>query len=106
MVITGRWGLYEESKSTGATLASQAEDAATLAVDDGSAISPGAVLLIESEQELVTGVSTPSDSTANTNGALDNETDVVTLTDASLVNDRRGYPGKFRADENCGYLRK
>lgn len=86
VVITGRWGLYEESKSTGAEVASQAEDALTLTVDNGAVVSPGAVLLIESEQELVTGVSTPTDSTANTNGAITNEADTLTLTDASLVN--------------------
>ena len=83
--IMGKWGLWEKSKSTGATVASQTDSATTLVVDDASGISPGAVLLIESEQELVTGIGSPSDSTTNTNEALDAEEDQVTVLDGTKV---------------------
>lgn len=84
--IAGRWGKYEKTKVTGATVASQTNAALSLVVDNAAAISPGAVLLIETEQELVTAMGLPTDSTTNTNGALDNLTEEVILLDASQVN--------------------
>lgn len=83
--ILGTWGLWEKSQSTGATVASQTDSATTLVVDDASVVSPGAVLLIESEQELVTAVGSPTDSTADTNEELDAEEDQVTVTDGTKV---------------------
>lgn len=85
VVVTGRFGLYENTINTGASVASQAGETTSLVVDDSSEISVGAVLLIEDEQELVTAVGTASDSTANLNGAIDAEDEVVTLTDASVL---------------------
>ena len=83
--ISGTWGLWEKSQSTGATVASQTESATTLVVDDASSISPGAILLIESEQELVTGIGAATDSATNTNEALDAEDNQVTVLDGTKV---------------------
>lgn len=85
VVITGKWGMYEETKATGAFVASQTDSAISLAVDNAAGISVGAILLIESEQEAVTAVGAPSDSTANTNGAIDLDDEVIVVTDGSKV---------------------
>ena len=84
--VLGNWGLWEKSQSTEATVASQTNSATTLVVDDASVISPGAVLLIESEQELVTGIGSATDATTNTNEALDAEEDQVTVLDGTVIN--------------------
>jgi len=52
--IIGEWGLYDQTVNTGATVSTtQTASATSLVVSDASDISPGAVLLIENEQELV-----------------------------------------------------
>ena len=69
VVVTGRWGKYEESIDTGATVAnttSIAADGTSMLVGNGSKLSPGMVLLIENEQMLVTATGSATDSTANT----------------------------------------
>lgn len=86
VALTGLHGLYLESRTTGATVGSQNDSSTDLVVSNGAAISPGAVLLIESEQELVEGTGTPTDSTANTAEALDNSEEEVDVNDASVVN--------------------
>lgn len=87
--VTGRWGLYEESVTTGATVQDNplSSSATSLNVNNGSKVSPGAALLIESEQLLVEATSaTPTDSTANTAEALDVSEEEIDLDDASQVN--------------------
>jgi hypothetical protein len=87
--ITGRWGKYEFSGSTGAIVAEatqQTAGQATLAVDDGSRISPGMVLLIGDEQELVTGWSTPTASVTALNGDVAVTDQIITVDNASLIN--------------------
>jgi len=89
VVLTGQWGLYNRSASTAATVAdttSQSSSQTTLKVNVGSAVSPGMLLLIGSEQELVTGWSTPTASVTTLNGALTNTDDTVTVADGTLVN--------------------
>jgi hypothetical protein len=89
VAITGGWGLYNLTRSAGALVkdaTKQAAGATTLTVDNGGKLSPGKVLLIESEQELITAWGTPSDSTAHLNGAIGAGDFEITLTDASLVN--------------------
>ncbi|MGD8499060.1 MAG: hypothetical protein PVJ86_00340 [Phycisphaerales bacterium] len=56
VVITGRWGSYEETATTGATLATAitSTTATTISVATGSIIRPGHVLLIDDEQLFVT----------------------------------------------------
>jgi hypothetical protein len=59
VVLTGRWGKYEATSALGVTVANTTEIGAsgtTLKASDGSALSPGMVLLVESEQMLVTAV--------------------------------------------------
>lgn len=51
--IDGIWGLYDDSQYLDISV-DQTIDALTLAVADGSLLSPGMVLLVGSEQELVT----------------------------------------------------
>lgn len=59
VIITGRWGAYEETEDTGATLAAAlAKAATTMTIATGSGIYPGHVLLIDSEQIFVTGHTT------------------------------------------------
>lgn len=71
--IAGRWGKYEETKSLGITVQNTTKQAAAdavLVVSNGASVSPGELLLIGDEQELVTGVSgTGTDSTLNVSGA-------------------------------------
>lgn len=86
--IAGGWGKYNLAKSTGAAVKDSVKQAAastSLTVDDGSAISPGMVLAIESEQELVTGWGSPSDSTANLDEAMTATDVTLKLTDATVV---------------------
>jgi hypothetical protein len=89
VAINGRWGKYEETESTGATVANTTKLAAggtSLLVANGSLISPGMVLLIESEQLVVEATGAPTDSTANTNGALAATDESVVVTDGTKVN--------------------
>lgn len=89
VTIVGRWGLFERSRSTGATVADttqQSDSQTTLKVSSGAAVSPGMVLLIGSEQELVTGWGDPTTSVTTLNGSVAVGDDTLTLTNASLVN--------------------
>jgi hypothetical protein len=83
IAIVGSWGKYSKTQPTGATVRDTTEQDAsqtTLLVEDGSLISPGDTLLIESEQELVTGFSgTGTDSGKNLNANADTNDDVLTL---------------------------
>lgn len=84
LVITGRWGLYERSVSLVATT-TQEDDATSLVVDDASQISPGCVLKIDDEQELVEATGLATDVGTNTAEALDASQEEIDLVDASLV---------------------
>ena len=87
IVIPARWGLYEETEATGATLgAAQSNSETTLQVSDGSKLSPGAVVLIGSEQELITGYSTPVTAVTTLNGTIDDTQETIVLTNGALVN--------------------
>lgn len=86
IAVVGRWGLFEQSKSSGAT-ATQADASTTsLVVDNAANISPGMVALIESEQELVEATGAATDSTANLAEALDASEEEIDLNDSALVN--------------------
>lgn len=63
VTVTGTWGLYARTKSIGATVADttqQSDTQTTLKLSSGAVVSPGMVLLIGSEQELVTGWEDPT----------------------------------------------
>lgn len=95
--IAGEWGKYTESVSTGATVSTQqAADATTLAVSDGSLISIGAVLLIGSEQELVTARSgTGTDSTVTLGAEATKDAETLTLSSGEGL-----YSGEILRVEN------
>ena len=87
--ITGRWGKYERSAAIGATVSdttSQSDSQTTLKVSDGSKVSAGMVLLIGSEQELVTGFGAPTASVTLLNGAIAATDEVLTVDNGALVN--------------------
>lgn len=86
--ITGKWGLYNRSASTSATVADTTQQSATqttLKVSNGSKVSPGMVLLIGTEQELVTSWSDPTASVTTVTEAVTASTDQLTLANAALV---------------------
>lgn len=87
IVITGRWGKWEKSESTTAAIGTggQASDATTLLATNGSKICPGMVLLIDSEQELVTGYSTPTTGVTTTSEDLDTSEEEITVADGTKV---------------------
>lgn len=85
IVVTGRYGLYERSVATGATTASQLLAATSLVVDDASGISPGAVLLIGSEQELVRATGATTESGSDLDEELDASEEEVDVSDGTLL---------------------
>ena len=88
--ITGLWGLYNLVKSLGITLGAAQSTAAetTMQVSDGSKVSPGMVVVVESEQEYVESTNaTPVTSvTTITEPITDTTTQTITLASADLVN--------------------
>lgn len=87
--ITGRWGKYERSAALTATVADTAQQSAsqtTLKVSDGSQVSPGMVLKLGDEQELVTGYSDPTASVTTLNGAVTAADEEITVANSALVN--------------------
>ena len=86
VVIAGTWGLFARLVSTGATVGSnQSDTAESLVVSDGGKVSPGMVLLIGSEQELVTGWGEPTANVTALNGAISTGDQVLTLDDGTTV---------------------
>lgn len=89
VTIPGRYGKYEDSKALGISAVTQLIGATTLVVSDGSRVSPGMVVLVESEQELVTagngGEDSPSASAATSllNGAVAVDDEEVTVDDGT-----------------------
>jgi hypothetical protein len=85
VVITGKWGLYDDSILLGIS-ATQLIGATTLSVTNGAMVSPGMVLLVEDEQELVTGVAAPSAAVSLLDGAVGFSDEVVTVDNGSELN--------------------
>ena len=84
--LSVREGLYEELRATGATLTStQSAGAETLVVSDGSKVSPGMVLSIGSEQELVTGTGAATDAVTTLSAAAALGDEYLSLTSATSV---------------------
>jgi len=77
--ITGKWGKYNHFEELGETVSQVASSTDTLVVADGSKISPGMVLLIETEQELVTGWGAVTLATSQTNGAVTESDEEITV---------------------------
>jgi len=85
VAVTGRWGMYERSVQI-AAVSSQLIGDMSLSVSNGAAVSPGMVLLIDDEQEVVTATGAPSDSAANLNGTIDANQEEITLDNAGMIN--------------------
>jgi hypothetical protein len=83
--VAGRWGKYEESIATGATTTQADGTTTSLLASSGANISPGAVLLVESEQELVEATGAATDSTANCEAITAAGEDFI-CSDGSLLN--------------------
>lgn len=89
IAITGRWGKYEETVTTGATVANatQISDSATaLQVNDGSKVSPGMVLLIGTEQMTVEETGSPTTATSLVNGAVTADSDQLVVDNGAEFN--------------------
>lgn len=82
-VLTGKWGLYLESKSLGISVTLADGSSTDLSVSNGSLVSPGMVLLVETEQLLVEGTGDPTAATSLVNGAIDQDADIVTVDNGS-----------------------
>jgi hypothetical protein len=86
--IDGLWGLYQEAEPLGVSL-TQAVDATTLALPDGSLLSPGMVLQLGAEQQLVTagngGERSPAATAAASKlaAAVDNQTAEIPVDDGA-----------------------
>ena len=86
VAITGRWGQYEDTESTGATTTQSDGTTGSITLDNAAYISPGLVLLVESEQEYVTATGAVSDSTADTAEAVDATEEAIDVSDGTKVN--------------------
>lgn len=86
VVITGRWGLFEKSEDSGATIgASQSAVSLSLLVSDGSKLSPGMVILIGSEQQLVTGFGEISASATTLSEDIDLVEEEINVANGTLI---------------------
>lgn len=79
VVIAGRWGLWDSTKSSGATATQDINTTDTLTVSNGSRVSPGAVVVIDAEQELIEARSDPTDSNTALDEAVDNAAELFDL---------------------------
>jgi hypothetical protein len=85
VVLNATWGLYDRSGATGATVASdQSDSASTLAVSNGGKVSPGMVLLIGSEQQLVTGWGSPTSTVSQLSAAMTASDQTLSVDNGSL----------------------
>jgi hypothetical protein len=85
VAVTGHWGMWEEAVSVQLTAVIQLVGDTTIVVSDGSKVSPGMVLLIGSEWELVTGTAAASDSTANLITAISDTDEELSVINGSLL---------------------
>jgi hypothetical protein len=76
--VAGAWGKYLESVSIGETV-TQLIGATTLTVANGANVSPGMVLLLDAEQELVDGWDAATAATSLLNGAIDEADEEITV---------------------------
>lgn len=90
--IAGRWGKYEENVGIGLTGTQATAAVISLAVTNGSLISPGMILKIEDEQEYVTEGNGSKNSPAATaatslvNGSIYEEDSSITVDDGTEFN--------------------
>lgn len=81
--VIGNFGMYEETQDLGFQ-ASQLIGDQVLSVTNGALLSPGMVLLLDTEQELVSGVSATVTALSTLSAAIDNATEVIGVANGSL----------------------
>lgn len=89
VVITANWGLFDLTRALSATVGAggQTSNASTLLVSNGAAVSPGMVVKIGSEWELVDSTNAnPTNVTTLGAAITDANAQTVTFADGSLVN--------------------
>lgn len=90
--ILAYWGKFEEIRAVDVSAVTQTSDATTLAVSDGSKLSAGMILLLDTEQELITGGNGDEDSPDPTaaasllNGAVAADDEEITVDDGTEFN--------------------
>lgn len=84
--VTGAWGKYSETELIGETV-TQLVGATTLSVANGANLSPGMVLLIESEQELVLDWGPAGAATSLLAGAVDAADEELTVDNGAEFNE-------------------
>jgi hypothetical protein len=83
--ITGRWGVYDLHTPLSA-YATQISEAETLEVDNAADVSPGAIVLIDTEQESIDSTAAPLDSGAQVDDdSLDSAVEIFDVDDATLL---------------------
>lgn len=84
--VTGQWGKWSETQLLGETV-TQLIDAADISVTNGSKLSAGMILLVENEQQLVTGYGTPTQITSKINlvDGIDTGDDEMTIDNGADV---------------------
>lgn len=84
--ITGAWGKWTGEVSLGVNVTQLVGDT-TLVVSDGSILSIGAVVHVESEQELVTDLGAATVLTSLLNGAVDAADETITIDNGAEVHE-------------------
>lgn len=86
--ILGHWGKYECLETLNASVqdaTGQSDSQTTLQVNDGGQVSPGMVLLVDAEQQAITGWDTPTSDITTLTSAISTTDEVITVQDGSLV---------------------
>ena len=86
VVVPGWWGMYDEAVSVQLSAVSQLIGDTTLVVSDGSKVSPGMVLLIGAEWELVTGTGAATAAGTTLSVNLDESAEEMKVSDGTKVN--------------------
>jgi hypothetical protein len=82
--ITGQWGLYNDTLDLGVT-AAQNTNATSLVVSAAPDLSPGVIVLLGNEQEVLLDYAAPISLNTSLNTAIDDVTQTVTLNTANTV---------------------
>lgn len=85
VVIDGYWGMWDETSDLGITATLSSSSTTSLSVSNGSLISPGMVLLVESEQLLVQATGAATDSTANLSTTIAADDTELTVSDGTQI---------------------
>src|SRR5512141_157865 len=84
--IAGRWGLYDDHVALGAGNLVQTNSATQLTVENASLISPGTVLLLDSELEVVQRYAAPVATNCVLDAALDASAALFAVQSGELLN--------------------